>query len=178
MDITITYEKEDWAKFQTILEKNIRQKIKTRWDNFFISLFIWAVIGATSMFIFKRFSNEFHWPTAIYVAAFAIIFIGIFIQYLYRAKNAYAPSDSGCFIGTHTFTITETSITSKGLGYQSSHEWSLVHTIQRQDGFIILFVDTANAFIFPEHKLNDPEAFYQHIKNYCAPLTNPAHNAT
>ncbi len=163
MEIDITYEKEDWLKFQGFLEKEIPKRIKTPWDNTFVSVAIWIVIGVISMFAFRQI-DVFHWPTAGYVTAFAVILFALFIRYMNRIKNAFAPSESGCFIGNHKFTITESGIESKGSGYNGFHAWSVVNNIVRNDGLIILFIDTANALIFPEHKISDPEALYNYVQ--------------
>ncbi|MES9879380.1 MAG: YcxB family protein [Sedimenticola sp.] len=163
MEVEFTYEKEDWSRFQGFLEKDIPKRIKTPWDNTIVSIVLWAVIGAVAMFVFRHF-ERFHWPTAGYVTAFATVLFALFIRYMYRIKNAFAPSESGCFIGTHKFTITESGIESKGRGYYGFHAWSVVKEIVRDNGLIILFTDTANAFIFPEHKIDNPDGLYNYVK--------------
>ena len=163
--IEITYEKEDWFGFQNCLENEILNNIKTPFDNFWVGLTIWILIGFMSMFVFQKMS-EFHWPSAIYVAVICVILFLLLVRHLTKMKNAFSPMDSGCFIGTHTYTITETGIESNGVGYRGHHDWSLVHKIMRANGLIILFIDTANAFIFPESKLEDPDAFYNYVNEY------------
>lgn len=163
MEVVIKYEKEDWRKFQQFLGKEIPKRIKTPLDNFFVNLVVWMVIGIVSMFIFRNI-GEFHGPTAAYVMAFAVVIFILFIMRLNKYKNAFAPSEGGCFIGTHTFTINESGIETKGHGYSGSYSWSTVIDVVRSNGLIMLFLDTANAFIFPESKIEDPEALYKYIK--------------
>lgn len=164
MEVEITYEKEDWLKFQKFLEKEIPKRIKTPWDNTFVSIAVWIVIGVISMFLFRQVSDVFHWPTAGFVATIAAILFVLFINYMNRIKNAFAPSETGCFIGNHKFTITESGIESNGSGYNGFYAWSVVKEIVRDNGLIMLFIDTSNALVFPEYKISNPETLYNHVQ--------------
>lgn len=163
MEVEITYEKEDWIKFQRFLGKEISKRTKTLWDNPFINFAVWVVIGVVSMSVFHNI-GKFHAPTAAYVIAFAVVIFTVFIMRLNKIKNAFAPSEIGCFIGTHTFIINESGIKTNGRGYSGSYSWSAVIDIIRSNGLIMLFLDTASAFIFPESKIEDPEALYKYVK--------------
>lgn len=161
MEVEITYEKEDWLRFQGFLEKEIPKSITMPWPAFFKNILLWTVIGFVAMFMFQ-YIGEFHWPTAGCVAVFFVILFLLFIRYLNRIKKGFAPSASGLFVGTHRFTITESGIESEGAGYNGSHSWSVVEKIVRENSLIMLFTDTANAFIFPEEKLKDPDMFFKY----------------
>ncbi|MEW8030044.1 MAG: hypothetical protein AB2792_18210 [Candidatus Thiodiazotropha sp.] len=163
MEVKITYEKEDWLKFQGYLEKELPRRERAAWDKVFVNLITWAFIGALAMFAFRQF-EYFHWPTAGYVSAFAVIIFALFIRDLNRMKYVFAPSESGSFVGSHNFVFTELGIESNGAGYNAFHDWSTVREIVRNNGIIMLFLDTAYAYIFPEHKLDNPDAFYHYVK--------------
>lgn len=163
MEVEITYEKDDWSKFQGFLEKEIPRRIKTSWDNVFVSILVWALIGAIAMYMFRQF-EKFHWPSAGYVSALAVIIFTLFFRHLIKMKSAFAPSESGCFIGSHRFIFNASGIESKGSGYNAFHSWSTVKEIVRGNGLIMIFIDTAQAFIFPEHKLDDHDGLFNYLK--------------
>ncbi|MES9850579.1 MAG: YcxB family protein [Candidatus Thiodiazotropha sp. L084R] len=163
MEIEITYEKDDWSRFQGFLEKEIPRRTKTSWDNAFINILVWAFIGVIAMSVFRQF-EKFHWPTAGYIGAIAVIIFIVFIKNLIKMKNAFAPSESGCFIGSHRFVFSATGIESNGNSYKAFHSWPAVKEIVRSDGLIMLFIDTAQAFILPEQKLDNPEGLFNYIQ--------------
>jgi hypothetical protein len=163
MEVNITYEKEDWFKFQRYLEKELLRSKRATWDKVFVNLISWALIGAIGMFAF-RLIEYFHWPTAGFVCAFAVIIFLLFIRDLNKMKSAFAPSESGSFIGDHKFVFTELGIESTGAGYNAFHAWSAVKQIVRKNGLIMLFLDTAYAYIYPEDKLDNPDALYNYVK--------------
>ena len=163
MEENITYEKEDWMKFQGFLERELPRRNKVIKSGFFVNLIAWTLIGIVAMFVFRQI-DHFHWPTAGFVSAIAVIIIIQFIRDVNKLKHAFAPSKSGCFIGSHSFVLTESGIESRGSDYSSFHAWSAVREIVRDNGIIMLFLDTAYAYIFPEHKLDDPDVLYNYVK--------------
>ncbi|MCU7833932.1 MAG: hypothetical protein KZQ83_01675 [gamma proteobacterium symbiont of Taylorina sp.] len=163
--MSINYEFNDWKKFQSYLAKKIQSQIKAQsWtSNIWFNIVLWAGIGFILMFLFKKISY-FHWPTALFSGGTLIV---IFISYLFELKKlrkAFAPSVDGSFLGNHTFIISEKGIDSIGDGYNCTHSWKKINEISRENGLIMLFVDTTNAYIFPEHKLKNPDDFYTYIK--------------
>ena len=63
----------------------------------------------------------------------------------------------------HRFRLTDAGIESNGSGYNAFHEWTAAHKVERANGLILVYLDTANAFIFPEGKLADPNGVYEYI---------------
>jgi hypothetical protein len=163
MEIEITYEKEDWLRFQAFLENEISKRIKTTEDNVVVNVVVWAFVGAFAMFVYRQF-YEFHWPTAGFVAAIAVVIYMSFVRHMRRFKDACAPSEAGGFIGSHSFVVTESGISSKGNRYKGFNDWSGVIEIVRDSGLIMLFIDTVQAYVFPEHKIDNPDAFYDYVK--------------
>ena len=47
----------------------------------------------------------------------------------------------------------------KGKGYKDYHDWNVVKSVECNDGIIILFLDTAYGFLFPESQLENPTDF-------------------
>lgn len=70
------------------------------------------------------------------------------------------------FLGTHRIIFTEDGIKVEGDGYQSFHQWSIVKKIERSEGMILVFVDKILAYVLPEQKLADPEAFYKELQRF------------
>lgn len=165
MEISINYEYDDWVKFQSYLSKKIQSEIKTKsWtNNMLFNMILWTGIGVLLMFLFKKVSL-FHWPSALLVSGALISIFVIYIFNLKKYQRAFAPKNEGGFLGSHSFLITEHGIVSTGDGYKCTHSWKTIKQISRENGLIMLFIDTANAFIFPEHKLKEPDEFYAYIK--------------
>ena len=162
MEITIKLEREDWNLFQSQLEKELPKTVKSWTNSFWFNIVLWAVIAFTIMSVFES-KGRFHWPTAGVVSAFFILLIALFFINLSKVKKAYAPSEDGVFIGEHTFIFDSDGIKSTGRGYTGDHSWSLVKRIERVNGMILVYLDTAFAYVFPESKLDNPDEFYAYI---------------
>jgi hypothetical protein len=108
--------------------------------------------------------EKFHWPSAVYVTVIFAILSFLFFRHLNRIKNAFSPSEKGTFIGTHRFIFSEAGIASEGNGYKGFYSWSIISNVVQDNGVIMLFIDTANAFIFPEHKIDNPSGLYNYAK--------------
>ncbi len=162
MDILIKLNLEDWYKFQSYIEKEIPKTVKSWTNSSWFKVVLWAVIAFFFMSLFQN-TGKIHWPTAGMVSAFFILLFTLLFFIMSRIKKAYAPSENGVFIGEHLFSFSEEGIKSKGQGYEGSHDWSLVQRIERANGMILIFMDTAYAYVFPESKLEEPEEFYKYI---------------
>ena len=162
MDISINLDVEDWYRFQSYLEREL-PKTKKSWTNsIWFNLVLWAVLAFFFISIFQN-TNEIHWPTAALVSGFFILLFILFLFNMAKLKKAYAPSQTGVFIGEHQFVFDEEGIKSNGQGYEGKHSWSLVQRIVRSNGMILIFLDTAYAYVFPESKLENPEQLYNYI---------------
>jgi hypothetical protein len=162
MEIQIELEKEDWKKFQSYIAKEIPKQYKTWMDSFWVNVIIWMVVAFVFMSIFKKFS-DFHGPTAISVAVFFVLIFALFIFSAIRIRKAFEPLASGIFCGRHHFTFSSEGISSKGKGYEAFHSWEIVKKVERAPGMILIYLDKAYAFMFPEAKLAEPDGFYQYI---------------
>lgn len=112
----------------------------------------------------KRYATHFHWPTAVVVGAVFIVLTVLFIRHLNKLKGYFSPSEDGCFIGTHRINVNEVGIETRGNGYSGHYAWSVIRSVEREGGVIMLFIDSANALIFPEDRLEDPDGFYKLVK--------------
>lgn len=162
MEITITLDVEDWERFQSYLEKELPKKVKSWTDNTLFMLVLWAAIAFATLFLLRQV-GEFHWPTAGVVTFFFVLLIAQFVYNLVRFRKALAPSETGAYIGEHHFSFDDEGIKTRGDCYESVHRWPLVQRIERADGAIYIFLDTAFAYVFNEAKLEDPESFYNYI---------------
>jgi len=162
MEITITLDVEDWKKFQSYLEKELPKKVKSWTDNTWFIIILWTTVVFVSMALFQ-YVGELHWPTAGVVAFFFVLLIAQFVFNLVKFRKAFAPSETGAYVGEHHFRFDEEGIKTRGDGYEAIHRWPLVQRIERADGAIYIFLDTAFAYIFNEAKLGDPESFYNYI---------------
>jgi len=162
MDILIKLEIEDWNQYQSYIEKELSKSVKSWTDSFRFNLVLWGVTGFILMSIFRNLS-EIHWPTVGVVSVFYILIFILFIIKLAKLKKAFAPSETGVFFGEHQFVFDEEGIKSKGHGYEGKHSWSVVQRIERTNGMILIFLDTAYAYIFPVSKLDNPDKLYNYI---------------
>ncbi len=162
MKIKITLQKEDWKLYQSYIEKELPKHLKTWMDRFWLNMLIWMIIACLFLSIFNLHSS-FHWPTAISVGAFFIIISAWFLFNMFKIRKAFEPSELGTFCGNHTFIFNEHGINSEGEGYKSNHSWGIVKKIERAQGMVLIYLDTAYAYVFPESKLSDPDGFYSYI---------------
>ena len=92
--------------------------------------------------------------------------MGLFILNIIRLQKALAPSTHGTFIGKHHFVFNKDGIHSEGKGYRSFHEWNTVKSVERENGVIMCFIDTALAFILPEDQISDPNDFINKLESF------------
>jgi hypothetical protein len=162
MELTLQLDRDDWKKFQAYLQKEFQKGASALPGSFWLNALLIGVMVFILLFLFPQ-GEEFHWHTAGVVAAFFILTFILFLLNLTRMNKALEPSDQGIFIGEHHFKFDEDGIHSRGEGYEGRHAWSAVMNIERSDGMILVFMDSTYAFLFPEHKLQDPDALYQYI---------------
>jgi len=165
MELTIKLGRDDWSSFQSYMEKEVSRADASASDSFWVQLLLWAILGGTFIAIFESYSS-FHWPTAISVGGLLIVLFVLFIYKLNRLKRLFAPSEAGPYVGEHKFKIDRTGIFSAGRGYNGFHSWALVKKIARKNGIIMVFIDTAFAYVFPEGQLEDADLVYRYM-NEC-----------
>ena len=166
MEITINLKVEDWIKYQLWSEKNLPKRLPSNNTGFWKSMFIWAMVIAMLFALSDNMKNfEFHLLTGLLVGVFFIVLLIFLIVNAQQMKKAFEPNADGVFCGDHTFIFDDKGIHSSGSGYHGFHSWQIVKNIEREDGVIMIFLDTALAFLFPEDRLDDPEGFYAFIKN-------------
>ena len=163
MEITINLDREDWKNYQKYIDRELPKSVKSTFKSFLSNLVLWFFLALGFMFVFQHV-GAFDWPTAITVGVVFLIFFALFIINMLKIKKAYEPSEKGVFVGKHKFIFNEEGIVSSGNGYEGNHSWQIIKKIVRSDGMIILFLDTAFAFIFPEKKLDNPDELYRYIE--------------
>lgn len=156
MIIKISLTKQDWLFFNKYLQKKKQKETKSFSNSFIGNLLIFFVIGLAAMFFLD---GQFHLPTA---AATCLIFVMIVLQYslnISKLRKALMPSESGVFVGQHAFEFGEEGISCSGKGYKSFHEWSIVKYLVFEEEYIMIFFDTAYAYIFPVNQIENLEEF-------------------
>ena len=167
MEIEIQLKKEHWIKFNKFVQKHRRKELKGIKSGFFNNLVLYLIL--TLIFIgFFPTVHGWHWPTAIFVMSLFITIISLFLWDMYRLQSSLAPSELGTFIGNHRFVFKEDGIHSEGKGYKAYHDWKVIKSVERNDGIIILFLDTAFGFLFPENQLENPTDFIKMVNHRSA----------
>ncbi|MGV7222032.1 MAG: YcxB family protein [Nitrospinales bacterium] len=169
MEIKIKLEKNDWKTFNAYVAAE-NKNIIWRGNRSLYYLYVALVAVVTFIFVYK-----YSIDTSTAMALIAIFVLASLYNKNYTSKlfKLYEPSDDGWFLGKHKFSFDEEGIKTQGDGSSSFQSWSTVKKIVCGHGMIMIFIDTANAFIFPAAKLNNPEEFYNHINNL---YTNTSHN--
>ncbi|WP_448546444.1 hypothetical protein [Thalassotalea fusca] len=164
MEVKIKLSVKDWESYQSFLGSEAPRKYYSGWWLTLINAVVWF-LGVVIVMATVDTISSFHWPTAITVC---VLFLLIIVNHLINRPRvllaSFAPDIEGSFCGTHYFRLTDESIIAKSDGYTSEHSWFLFKRIVRSHGLVMLFIDTANAFIFPESELADAEAFYLYSK--------------
>ena len=164
MENIFKYEKEDWVKFQSFLEKDLCNSTKLWYEKLWFNFILWFVI-AVVFFTFFQSSQEFSWATAGIVSFFFIFIFAQIILNGIKFKGLCAPSENGSFIGEHRFKFDDEAIHTEGNGYKASHDWRVVKRINKTDEAIYLFLDNAYAYIFPLSQIADVDSFYSYINS-------------
>ncbi|WP_075186168.1 YcxB family protein [Teredinibacter haidensis] len=162
MEQTFRYEKEDWKKFQSYLEKDLCKSKKMWYETLWFNFVSWFGI-AIVFFSFFQSKSEFSWATAGIVSFFFVFIYAQLILTGIKFKKLCAPSDKGSFIGEHRFKFDESAIHSEGSGYTAKHNWSVIKRVAKTNDAIYLFLDNAYAYIFPVSQIEDPDKFYEYV---------------
>jgi len=165
MEFTIQLDRDDWKKYQSYLQKEFQKGASALPGSFWLNALLIGVMVFVIMFLFPQ-REEFHWHTAAVVAVFFILTFALFLLNLVQMNKAFEPSDEGIFIGEHHFRFDEDGIHSRGDHYEGRHDWSSVMKVDRPDGMILVFMDSAYAFLFPEQKLDNPDEVYHCITGF------------
>ena len=166
MEFKLKLGKEDWLAFNRYLCKKISEQNKTIFDNVFISVFVWMVIGFAIVFTTKQLGG-FHWPTA---AIISIVFLFLYFTMFIKQKKlqaAFEPMENGSFCRELTYKFSEEGISTK----DGTISWDLILQIERAQGMIMLYLDSAFALVFPEQKLENPDKFYEYVSSLHSNVT-------
>lgn len=159
MNVTLKLELEDWRQFQSFLEKDLQKSVKSWWNGHWFT-FLFSVSLCLAILLALEAFGGIHWPTAGSVALLLAMVIGLHVAHLFKLRQAFSPSDSGIFVGEHRFDFGEDGIKIAGQDYETWLSWDRVQRIERSDDMIMIFLDTAFAYLFPVSKLDDPDGLY------------------
>jgi hypothetical protein len=169
MKFTVNLSQQDWVAYNQHLIKNLPKTHKTWLDNQYLMIALWFFLGLAVMFIFDL-SKNFNPQTAFAVSLFFVVLIAEILLNTHLKRKVFYPNPKGGFVGEHHFTFDEFGIQTSGNGYHAHHAWKLVQKIERIDNgkqkHILLYLDTAYAFIFPENQLENAENFHNIIQQY------------
>jgi len=169
IDLTVA----DWHRFNRYVERRKQKDIKGVVGGFRSHLLLLAILIPlfTVLFLYVK---TIHWPSVIFTGTVFSVIVILVVLHLHRLQQALAPSPEGPFVGHHHFIIDAGGIHTRGHGYRSFHEWDSVKTVEREKGLIMLFFDTAMAFIFPEDRLSAPDEVFNEIRHYLKTASVPA----
>ena len=162
MEISLNTDVGDWQKFQSYIEKELPQTTKSWTCNFFTSMILWAVTTLLMLSFFYNVSS-IHWPTALTISLLFILIFALMKFNNIKLKNAFKPSDNGVFVGQHNIAFSDEGIESKGDGYICKREWRIVQKIERTHEMILIYIDTAYAYVLPVNKLDNPDTVFEFI---------------
>lgn len=152
---------EDLALFRSFMEKHIEGKVSAYFNKFWIKATEWLIIGL-AIIVGINLSDQFDYPTAIYVSlVFMCISIYFWLLRIKKHEFTYSRSEED-FVGLSEFEINELGVKQERHNFRAFLCWTLIKRIVRANGLIMLFTDSNNAIIFPERKLEDPNAFYEY----------------
>ncbi len=171
MEIQLTLDKEDWKAFQKYLTKVISKTHAKPINGFWGNLASWIVFAVVFLYIAKS-QYIFHWSTAAFMLLLFFMVAAIFFASMNKMRKAFEPSDSGIFCGTHKFTFSDDGIASEGKNYKGHHSWETVQKVESVPGMILIYLDTAYAYVFPKVKPAAPDEFYTYVSEKFAKVTN------
>lgn len=162
MNIEITYTPDDWLSYQKYLCKELARSNRTVMDSLWFNLILWLLLSFGLLTMFEQL-GEPHWPSVVLTLLFCSVLGAYALFQSRRLRNAFKPSKEGSFVGTHSYEFTRNGISVRGKGFHTVHSWDTVHSVRRANGQIMIFIDTAAAFIFPEDRLENPDKLYAHL---------------
>ena len=165
MTFEITFDEQDWKRFQSTLCSDLPKSRYKFIYGFTFNMIVWIALGAIFLAIYESVGG-IHWASFSAAASVALIVFAYSIFQSWLTRKAFSPSESGTFIGKHKYELSESGISWHGNGYKSEVSWNVVQRICRLNGQILVFIDTAVALIFPENKVSDPDMLYTKLKEF------------
>jgi len=165
VEFQIQLSKDDWFIYQKHTGKRVCSKLKGTSFGFLKNMILWMI---TSIIFFTLFQTvgDLHWPTAI--AIFIICSAIGFFSYMHtiRVRSAMEPLENGVTYAPQKYKIDENGIYSNSKSIESACKWDAVVSVDRANGQILLYIDTLQAFIFPESQLDNADELYSFIENH------------
>lgn len=164
MEILIKLDITDWNTFQKHMKQSIvkaaqAQKTVARLRSNIASL----LIVAAAVVYFDYFG--IHWATAIFSLAIYTYFYALRRAYSTAARRINSPLENGHFFEQRKITFNATGVTTKSKNHQEIVDWAGIRRIERANGLILIFIDTIQCIVLPEHRLKDPDLLYNFISS-------------
>ena len=155
----------DYRSYIKSFQKYIRQKARPLLGGVWSNMAIWGVLVFLFVLIFQRW-NKFDVETAFFVGAIAIAFIGLFIFELLKLNRASFPEPDSWYYKPMSFQFDESGIQCRTVVGNSTTKWEGVQDIVRNNGLILIFIESSQAFVLPEVQLDDADQLVAQIQQW------------
>ena len=165
MEFEIELSKRDWLIFQKYTGRKVCLKLKDVSFGFMKNLILWMSISIIFFTMFEFF-GEMHLPTFV---ASAIIFSAIAAFYLaqtFRVRSVMQPLENGETYAVHKYKMDNSGIHSYSKNIESLCRWDAVIDVDRANDQILLYIDTLQAYIFPESQLENADELFSFIQSH------------
>ena len=166
---TINNELSDWRLYTRYLQKRASQRV-TKLSNK-RSLLLFSALFVVTLWTFLHV-DYVHMPSIVAACAVSITFFTILIINMFRMAKDYEPAEDGIFVGEKHYVLNEQGIATKSEGYKGVCEWSCVKSVERNSGLIMVFLDSAYAYLFPEAQLDASDEVYEYVLKCCSHLSH------
>lgn len=160
MEISLTLTQQDWLRYQLYLEKNLPSRTLSR-----LLGGGYVVLGALAVLL-ALWLDSICLVNIAFVLGFLLAFLALWALGISQARKAYFPIPGGAFCSQHRFVFDQQGIHTESDGSSSYTSWRKINRVEHTDEMIMLFLDTAYAFILPCNQLQDPNALLRLIENY------------
>ena len=159
MEAAINLGLKEWNDFNYYLEQSFADQSKTNWMAILSRVLLWFLIAFIFLITFQLRLTPQLVPVAVVagLAAASYLLQSIRVQ---KIIALFTPSATGTFCGPVKFYFGQQKLEIVGEGHGGHINWTSVKKIEKDENLIMIFIDTAMAYVLPVEQLHDPEALY------------------
>lgn len=155
--ITLFVDQDDYNRFVKYLRYKISGALPRKcWRTSLKNISVWFVISFVFFYV-TNYRIDIHWQSVVFVLFFILMFVGFFVFYYKKIVRDSRPNPDGVVLGNKAVELNEDGVIEEGVSSKSFYSWSLVETVDENNGDLYIFVDRVIAVIIPSSAFGSDE---------------------
>ena len=162
MEFEAVVAEDDFKQLNTIAWRRVADQRKYKKKLTTVNVLYWIPLGISAGALYHFYQNcescDFSHLNVSVVFACVWIIAGILLQKWHAISFVeHAVSDAGTILGRIKFELNANGISEIGEGYTSTHAWSSIQAVKKENDCLFLFTDMIKAIILPTRDLSETQ---------------------